>query len=116
MKMKTEIMPIGFNLMVLPYESNPYMKNETEEGFKTTDGEFLNEDSGEKDIMKQDFMCGQVIEVGHKCEIVKAGDDVIYHVATTRPVPFKDMGFLLVAEQNLITVLGENLKERINER
>lgn len=115
MEKKTEIMPIGFNIMVLPYEENPYMKNKTEEGFITTNGEFLNEDSGERDKMKQDFTCGQVIEVGHKCEVVKPGDDVIYHVGTSRPVPFKDMGFILVVEQNLISVIGENLKERFNE-
>ena len=113
MEKKAEIMPIGYNLMVLPYESNPYMENKTEEGFLTTDGQFFNEDSGEKDVMKQEFLCGQVIEVGHKCELVQPGDDVLYHTATVRPVPFRDMGFILVAEQNLIAVLGENLKERV---
>lgn len=111
MTMQKEIMPVGQNLMVQPYDVNPYMANKTEEGFKT-DGSFINEDSGDKDQMTQDVICGKVVEVGHKCELVEEGDDIIFHIATSRPVPFMDKGFLLVPESNVFAVIGEGLKER----
>ena len=112
MKEMKEIMPIGFNLMVEPYVTNPYMSNETKGGLKLSDGEFFNPDSGEKDKLKQDLICAKVIEVGHKCEFVKEGDEVIFDVRVSKPIPFMNKGFLLTNEPNILCVINENLKER----
>lgn len=114
--MKTELMPVEKNVIIIPYDENPYMTNETEDGFLTTDGTFLNEDSGELDKMKQDFLCGHVIEVGPKCDFVKEGDDVIYYAGAARPVPFLDKGFFLVSEPTLLAVIGSNLKQRLKSK
>lgn len=109
---KTEMMPIGYGVLVLPYEKNPYSQGMTEEGFMTTDGGFINEDSGNKDLMEESFKCGQIIEVGQKCEVVRVGDDVIFHQGSVRPLPFMGKGLFLVSEPSILTVIGENLKER----
>ena len=112
MEQKTEMMPIGYGVLVLPYETNPYAHSVSEEGFKTTDGSFINEDSGDKDKMDQNMICGQVVEVGPKCDTVRTGDDVIYTKHSTIPIPFLGMGMYLVNEPAILTVIGNNLKER----
>jgi len=112
MNKKAEIMPVGQNLMVLVHDKNPYMTNTTEEGFQTTDGEFINEDSGDKDSMRLDVVCGQVIEIGHKCEVVQPGDDVIFNIKISRPVPFMDKGFILVPESQVYAIIGVDIKSR----
>lgn len=108
-----EMMPIGKGILVLPYDENPYQDGKTSEGFKTTDGEFINEDSGEKDKMSKTFICGKIVEVGQDCVVAREGDDVIYHINTTRPLPFMGMGLYLINEASVLTLIGENLKDRV---
>lgn len=109
---KTEMMPIGKNVLVLPYQVNPYAQAVTAEGFQTTDGGFFNEDSGEKDQMEQTFICAKIVEVGPDTQVIKEGDDVIYHKGSSRPLPFMGLGLFIVSESSVLTVIGQNLKER----
>lgn len=107
-----EIKPVGFNVLVQPYNENPYMNYVSEGGLQLTNGEFQNPDNGEVEKMKSDICCGLVIEVGAKCTEVKVGDEVFFDIRTSRPIPFMNKGFLLTHEPGLICIIAENLQER----
>lgn len=113
--MKTEIMPLYSNVILLPYEQNPYANLLTESGLQLTNGEFDNTDSGEHDRLELYISCAKVVEVGPKGEYVQAGDDVFFDTRSARPVPFMRQGFFITAEQNLICVMNDDLKERFKK-
>lgn len=113
--MEKEIMPLGSNLMIQPYEENPYLELVTEGGLQLTNGEFQNPDSGMIEKLKSDILCGRVIEVGPKCTDVIVGDEVLYDVRMIRPVPFMGKGFVLTHEQGLIAIINEGLSERFKK-
>lgn len=115
--MKKEIMPLYTNVMILPYATNPYAAQVTSSGLLLGDGEFDSQDSGEHEKLDMFIGCGSVIEVGPDTKYVIPGDDVFFDTRATRPIPFMRQGFLNIAEQNLVSIMNENLKERIkNER
>jgi hypothetical protein len=117
MTMKTEIMPLYTNVMILPYASNPYAALVTKSGLKLTEGEFDSQDSGEHEVLDSFIKCAEVIEVGPDTKYVKVGDDVFYDTRSARPVPFLRQGFWNIAEQNLVSIMSDNLTIRFkNER
>lgn len=109
-----EIMPVGINLIILPYPHNPYKKIVSDGGIIIDgyEGQFKNPDSGEDDHLKLGVGCAKVIEVGPMCKCVKGGDDVFYDTRVTKPIPFLDLGYVLTNEQNLIAIINEGLTER----
>lgn len=111
--LKKEIMPLFANLLILPYEENPYVKTKTDSGLIITDGQFDNPDSGQRDMKDLYIECGHVIEVGPECKYVKVGDDVFYDCRSMRPVPFMREGFLIGSEINLVAIMNDDLKERL---
>ena len=112
MELKKEISPLYSMVMVELYEENPYEEHETETGLKLTSGEFDNPDTGNRDQKERGVYCGKVIEVGPACKYVKPGDDVLLPLNCVRPVTFNKNIYFIVAEQNLITVMGDDLSER----
>lgn len=109
-----DIKPIFSNIIVLPYEENPYIQRTTKSGFLINDEVFDNPDTGERDILVQEIVCCKVIEVGPDCKYVKKDDDVFINIRTTRPVPFERKGYILCNEQGVMAVAGEHLQERFN--
>lgn len=115
MEQKTQIMPLYSMVMVELYEENPYEKNETETGLKLTSGEFDNPDTGNRDKKVQEVFCGNVLEVGPACKYVKQGDDVLLPINCVRPITFKDKVYFIIAEEHLITVMANDLSERLKK-
>ena len=78
--MKTMIMPLYANVILRPYENNPYVEMTSKEGLILTDDQFNSQDSGE--VEKLDLMigCAEVVEVGPDCKYLKPGDDVFYNI------------------------------------
>lgn len=110
--MKKEIKPLYSCVMLRPYAENPYVQQVSDTGLKLTNGKMENPDSGILDEKDMFIQCAEVIEVGGTCKYVEVGDDVLFDIRTIRPVPFMGQGFVIVAEQNLVAILNDNLTER----
>lgn len=111
MNNELEIMPVGYGILIQPYVENPYREDKNSL-LLSPDGEFINPDSGLKDKLNEDIVCGKVLEVGKKVEFVKEGDEVFFDIRTCRPIPFMGKGFLLTHEQGILCVLNSDLKTR----
>lgn len=110
--MKKMIMPLYANVMLRPYEKNPYIQKQTASGFKIDDNSFDSQDSGETEKLDMLIGCAEVIEVGPGCKYLKPGDDVFFNTVTVRPVPFQRQGFLLAGESSILAVMADDLDER----
>jgi co-chaperonin GroES (HSP10) len=110
--MKKEIMPLYNNVILRPYDKNPYVEEKTDLGLVYNDDNFDNDDSGEHEKNEIIVGCAEVFEVGPECKYLKVGDDVYYNTFSARPVPFQRQGFLLCNELNIIAVMNDNLNER----
>ena len=106
--MKTMIMPLYANVILRPYENNPYVEMTSKEGLILTDDQFNSQDSGE--VEKLDLMIGCP-----DCKYLKPGDDVFYNTMTVKPVPFQRQGFLLCNEMGILAVLNDDLDKRFNK-
>lgn len=109
---KVEMKPVGRGVIIYPYDVNPYLNAISEEGFETTNGSFINEDSGEKDLMEATFLCAKVIEIGPDVTKIRQGDDIIYHKGSANPLPFMGQGFFIINEVSALAYIGENLDDR----
>ena len=78
--MTDNFIPVFTNLLVDPYEFNPYEKKAAADEFEITGGEFENPDSGQLDYKEQPFKWGKVVAVGAKCEVVHKGDNVLFDI------------------------------------
>jgi hypothetical protein len=109
-----EIMPLGFKIMVLPYERNPYISHINNAGLLTDGGSYVNPETGEREEVREIIGCAQVLEVGPDVKNIKPGDDVIYFKERSKPLPFMDKGFYLIDEVSALAVINnsEILKER----
>lgn len=109
-----EMLPTGFHIFIQPYPVNPYRKT-IQNGILIDDGaNFTNADSGEPDKLQYGIGCAKVIEVGPDCKWVRAGDDIYYDCRGQRPVPFMNLGYWVVVEQQVVAYLNEKLTERKN--
>lgn len=114
-KMETlEILPIGQNLIILPYPTNPYAQQLSKGGLILNgyNGQFLNPDSGENDTLNLGIGCAKVVEAGPACKYVVNGDDIFYDTRVIKPVPFMSCGYYLTNEPNIIAVINEGLTAR----
>lgn len=115
-----EIMPLFNYILIKPFDSNPFQKiKTTKSGIITDLGGFTptykSQETGEIEEEKQFIKVGTVIETGHKCEFIKEGDIVFYSIASEMMVPFYKMGFVVVCENRIISVVNEKLTERKNK-
>lgn len=110
-----EMLPLGHHIVVLPYPENPYSRKIQNGILLDSAGIFDNPDSGSKEKMKEGIVCAKVIEVGPETKYVNVGDDIYYPNHTASPIPFFRMGYKLVSEFSVITVIGSNLTERFKE-
>jgi hypothetical protein len=109
-----EIMPLGFKIMILPYERNPYISHINKAGLLTDGGSYINPETGEREEVREIIGCAQVLEVGPDVKNIKPGDEVIYFKERSKPLPFMDKGFYLIDEVSALAVINnsEILKER----
>lgn len=114
-----EIMPMFGYVLIKPFDSNPFQKLEiSKTGLITDLGGFAptykSNETGNVEESEQFIRVGTVIEVGHKCEFLKAGDVVFYTIASENIVPFYKFGFVVVNENRIMAVVNEKLTERRN--
>lgn len=112
-----EIMPMYSYILIQPFSKNPFQQVKISDGGIITDlggmsPTYKSNETGEYEESEQYIKVGTVIETGHKCEFIKAGDIVMYTIASECPVPFFRQGFVAVAEQRILAVINEKLTER----
>ena len=116
-----EIMPIVNNLLVKPYEQNPFQQITVSDSGLITDlgGTSPTYKSNETGRMEQEesfIKVAQVLEVGPETKYVKEGDVIMYTKPSGVPVPFFRQGFEMVNESRVMVIINEKLKERIYGR
>lgn len=111
------IMPINKYVLVKPYSINPYVKVEmSEEGIamNTKEHKIFNQDKGEVETADNWERVGTIVEVSPTCEFVKVGDDIFYRKGQAVPISFLHLGLEVVAENQILVIINESLKERFN--
>lgn len=113
-----DVVPINQYVLVKPYAKNPFeLMDITESGIIIPEysGIFKNPDTGEMDKEENIMVVADVIEVSPSNKYVKVGDMVYYKRPQEVPLPFLRQGFKCVAEQAIVAVINENLKERFKD-
>lgn len=103
---EVDVIPINANVLIKPYETNPYRNIETTasglivgiESSKT----YKSNETGEIEQNKQIIHCGKVIAIGNACKNVVVGDDVFYTTYSMVPIPFRRKGYVMVGENLII--------------
>lgn len=103
---EAEIIPTNANVLIQPYETNPYRNIETTasgivvgvESSKT----YKSNETGEIEQNNQIIHCGKVIAIGNACKNVEIGDDVFYTTFSMTPIPFRKKGLVVVSETLII--------------
>ena len=114
-----EIMPLGNYALIKPFDNNPFQKIRTTASGIITDIGGMNighksQETGEEEEDVAFVKVGTVIETGYDCRFLKAGDLVMYTIASEMMVPFYGQGFVVVAEPRIMAVINEKLTERKN--
>lgn len=113
-----EICPIFDNLLVKPYESNPFQRiiRDEKTGLIIDTGgytpEYKSKEDGEWHESEQYITVAIVIEAGPDCKYVRTGDVVFYLKSSAYPIPFYKQGFYKVNEHNISAVVNESLTKR----
>ena len=108
--------PEGKQLLIKPFDTNPFQEVKIEGGIITDLGgmtpEYKSNETGEIEQEQQFIKVGTVIETGYECKFVKPGDVVFYTIASENTIPFFRQGFVTVAENRIMAIVNENLTER----
>ena len=113
-----DITPMGNYALIKPFEHNPFQKMKvSKSGIYLDSGgvtpEYKSEEDGRMYEEEELIKVGMVVEIGHKCEFLKAGDLVFYNtMASAVNVPFYKLGLVVVNEQRIIAVVNDDLTER----
>lgn len=110
-----EILPINSYVLVKPYDVNPYNKiNVTDTGLamNTNEHKLFNSNTGEVDEAEMWERVGSVVEASPSCKYVKPGDDIFYRKLQSIPVSFLGLGLEVVAENQILVIVNDNLKKR----
>lgn len=103
---EAEIIPTNANVLIQPYETNPYRNIETTasgivvgvESSKT----YKSNETGEIEQNNQIIKVGKVLKTGPACKNVEIGDDVFYTTFSETKIPFRKKGFVVVSETLII--------------
>jgi co-chaperonin GroES (HSP10) len=103
---EVDILPCNANVVIKPYNTNPYRNIETTasgivvgvESSKTYKSNETGEIEQNKDVIK----AGKVLFVGPACKNVKVGEDVYYTTFSETPLPFRKKGYVVVGENLII--------------
>ena len=101
--------------IIKPFEKNPYREIKTSASGLILPGDlfadtYKSDDTGEMERAEQFIACGTVISAGPECKYVKPGEDIYYRNSVV-PVPFNNMGYYAISEQNIICRVIEKDKE-----
>lgn len=110
-----EILPINSYVLVKPYDVNPYNKiNVTDTGLvmNTNEHKLFNSNTGEVEEAEMWERVGSVVEASPSCKYVKPGDDIFYRKLQSIPVSFLGLGLEVVAENQILVIVNDNLKKR----
>ena len=102
----------GYTIIFKPYAKNPYRDvKKTESGLIFGGDVFASmhksDDTGEMENSEPFICCGTAISCGPECKYVKEGEDFYYRNSKV-PVPFNNMGYYAISEQNVICRVIEN--------
>lgn len=116
---KLELKPVYEQLIIKPFEHNPFQKIEISNGIITDTGGFkvnvdINPMTGKMEEQEQVILTGLVIEVGPEVKYIKPGDVVFYHRRNRIPIPFFKQGFYNLEERYVLATVNEGLTERFN--
>lgn len=116
---KLEIKPLHEQIIIKPFEHNPFQKIKIDNGIITDVGGFkINVDknpiTGQMEEQEQVILTGCVMEVGPEVKYLKVGDIVFYHRRNRIPIPFFKQGFYNLEERYVLAVVNEGLTERFN--
>ena len=103
---EVEIIPTNANVLIKPYEVNPYRHIETTssglivgvESSKT----YKSNETGEIEQNNEVIKCGKVLAIGDACKYVQVGDDVYYTTYSEVKLPFRKKGYVVASEGLLI--------------
>lgn len=103
---EVDIVPTNANVLIKPYDINPYRNIETTasglivgvESSKT----YKSNETGEVEQNKTVIKCGKVLAVGPACKNVNVGEDVYYTTFSETLLPFRKKGWVVVGENLLI--------------
>ena len=112
-----EIMPILDNVLVKPFDENPFQR------IKVTSSGLITDLGGQKPVIKskdtgefveeeQMIHVGTILEVGKECKYAKEGDTIMWTKVSEVPVPFFKQGLVLLPEKRIMVIINEGLKER----
>ena len=101
-----KIVATGYTIVFKPYKKNPHRKmKKSSLGLIITDdvfaGAFNSPDSGENEETEPFIQCGKAISVGPECKYVKEGEDFYFRNSKV-PVPFNNLGYYAISENNVI--------------
>lgn len=112
---KMKVAATGYTVIIKPFEKNPYREIKTSASGLILPGDlfadtYKSDDTGEMERAEQFIACGTVISAGPECKYVKPGEDVYYRNSVV-PIPFNNMGYYAISEQNIICRVIEKDKE-----
>lgn len=114
---RLELMPLLNKVVFIQYPENPYRKMVTDAGLLIPEKfQFTNPESGQQDTPKDGIVCCKAVEVGPECKYIKEGDDFYLDIRTALPIPFYSLGYKITSEPQILCILNEGLKERLNGR
>ena len=103
---EVEIIPTNANVLIQPYDTNPYRYIEkTESGLIVgieSSKTYKSNETGEIVQNDQVIKCGKILAVGPACRNVNVGDDVYYTTFSETKLPFRKKGYVVVGEGLLI--------------
>lgn len=103
---EVEIIPTNANILIQPYDTNPYRYIEkTESGLIVgieSSKTYKSNETGEIELNKDVIRCGKVIAIGNSCKNVEIGDDVFFTTFSMTPIPFRKQGLIVVSETLII--------------
>lgn len=101
-----EIKPCNQTVVVKFYDDNPYRCVETDKsglilGIESTK-RYKSNETGEMEDSEEYIACAKVIATGPKCQNVEPGDDVFCTKYIAHPLPFRQKGYEVLDENNII--------------
>lgn len=112
-KEDVKIVPTNINVILEFYEDNPYRSivEDTTSGLILgieSTKRYKSQDTGEIEDTQEYIACAKVIAVGDACRYTTVGDDVFVVKYLANPIPFRNKGYYVVAENNIICSLKPN--------
>jgi len=109
---KLSLTPCNTGVTLKFYDENPYsVARKTTGGIIIGDEGNRRQRSNETGEMEEDIQmvaCAKVIAVGPKCENVKVGEDVFCYKGIAQPIPFLQLGYYNISEQNIMCRVTQN--------